>query len=128
MDSLLITKLVLILSLLIAATGAVMFILFMLSFVLGGAPFVPTPSKVLQRMIELADIKPGEKVYDLGCGDGRLVIEANRKYQAVSSQPISPVESQFKITVEMGKTSGKAMVPGSHTVPDELSERQTRQL
>ena len=82
MDSLLITKLVLILSLLIAATGAVMFILFMLSFVLGGAPFVPTPSKVLQRMIELADIKPGEKVYDLGCGDGRLVIEASRKYQA----------------------------------------------
>jgi len=82
MDSLLITKLVLILSLLIAVGGAALFILCILSFVLGGAPFVPTPFKVLYRMIELADIKPGEKVYDLGCGDGRLVIEANRKYEA----------------------------------------------
>jgi SAM-dependent methyltransferase len=82
MDSLLITKLVLILSLLIAAGAAALFILFMLSFVLGGAPFVPTPSRVLHRMIELADIKPGEKVYDLGCGDGRLVIEANKKHHA----------------------------------------------
>jgi SAM-dependent methyltransferase len=82
MDSSIIIRLVLILSLLIAAAAATMFILFMLSFVLGGAPFVPTPSRVLRRMMELADIKPGDKVYDLGCGDGRLVIAASKKYQA----------------------------------------------
>jgi hypothetical protein len=58
MDSSIIIRLVLILSLLIAAAAASMFILFMLSFVLGGAPFVPTPSRVLRRMMELADITP----------------------------------------------------------------------
>jgi SAM-dependent methyltransferase len=82
MDSLVITKLAIILSLIIAMGAAVLLILFMLSFVLGGAPFVPTPSRVLHKMMELADIKPGEKVYDLGCGDGRLIIEARKKYRA----------------------------------------------
>jgi len=82
MDSLVITKLAIILSLIIAMGAATLFILFMLSFVLGRAPFVPTPSRVLHRMMELADIAPGEKVYDLGCGDGRLVIAASKKYQA----------------------------------------------
>ena len=82
MDSLVLIRLVLILSMLIVAGAAALFILVMLSFVLGGAPFIPTPSRVLSRMMELADIKPGEKVYDLGCGDGRLVIEANKRHQA----------------------------------------------
>lgn len=41
-----------------------------------GAPFVPTPKKTLKRMIELSAIKPGETVFDLGCGDGRLVFAA----------------------------------------------------
>lgn len=82
MEYLTITKLFLILSLLIAVGAAAAFIFSMLSFILGGAPFVPTPSKVVNRMIELANIKPGQKVYDLGCGDGRLVIEANKKHQA----------------------------------------------
>ena len=82
MDSALVTKLVLLLSLLITAVAAAMFLLIVLSFVLGGAPLVPTPSRVLHRMMELADIKPGEKVYDLGCGDGRLVTEANKKHHA----------------------------------------------
>ena len=37
---------------------------------------VPTPQEAVERMVELADVKPGEKVYDLGCGDGRIVITA----------------------------------------------------
>lgn len=37
---------------------------------------VPTPQAAVERMIELADIQPGEKVYDLGCGDGRIVVTA----------------------------------------------------
>jgi precorrin-6B methylase 2 len=39
-------------------------------------PNVQTPPNVVQRMVELAAIQPGDLVYDLGCGDGRLVIEA----------------------------------------------------
>lgn len=41
-----------------------------------GAPFVPTRKKTVNEMVELADIKPGMKVYDLGCGDGRIVFAA----------------------------------------------------
>lgn len=45
-------------------------------------PFVPSPKPVVRRMLELADIKPGDLVYDLGAGDGRIVIEAVKKYNA----------------------------------------------
>lgn len=47
-----------------------------------GAPFVPTPMPRVKRMIELAGIKPGEKVYDIGCGDGRMVYVAANEYGA----------------------------------------------
>ena len=46
------------------------------------APFVSSPAKVVDRMLELANIHPGETVYDLGCGDGRILIEAAEKYKA----------------------------------------------
>lgn len=41
-----------------------------------GAPFVPTRKDLLKRMIAAAHIQPGDKVYDLGCGDGRIVFAA----------------------------------------------------
>jgi SAM-dependent methyltransferase len=44
------------------------------------APFVPTPYEVVERMLELAEIKPGDVLYDLGSGDGRIVITATSKY------------------------------------------------
>jgi SAM-dependent methyltransferase len=43
-----------------------------------GAPSIPTRKKTLDRMLKLADIKPGERVYDLGCGDGRIVFAAGK--------------------------------------------------
>ena len=39
-------------------------------------PFVASPQVVVQRMLELAEVKSGDVVYDLGCGDGRIVIAA----------------------------------------------------
>ena len=44
-----------------------------------GAPWVPTRGIDVKRFIKLADIKPGQKVYDLGCGDGRLVVAAAKR-------------------------------------------------
>ncbi|MCS7315314.1 MAG: methyltransferase domain-containing protein [Bryobacterales bacterium] len=46
------------------------------------APFVPSPHPVVEKMLEAARIKRGETVFDLGCGDGRVLITAARKYGA----------------------------------------------
>ncbi len=43
-------------------------------------PFVPTPLPVVEEMLRLADPQEGEVLYDLGCGDGRIVITAAKKY------------------------------------------------
>jgi SAM-dependent methyltransferase len=42
--------------------------------------YVPTPQAVVDKMLELAEVKPGDVVYDLGCGDGRIVVTAAKKY------------------------------------------------
>jgi SAM-dependent methyltransferase len=44
------------------------------------APYVPTPHEVVNRMLELAEIKPGDVLYDLGSGDGRIVVAAAKKF------------------------------------------------
>ncbi len=46
------------------------------------APFVATPLPVVKQMLTLAEIKPGEIIYDLGCGDGRVVIMAAQDFGA----------------------------------------------
>lgn len=46
------------------------------------APFVPTPNDVVDRMLRLARVTANDVVYDLGCGDGRIVIAAARDYGA----------------------------------------------
>ena len=42
--------------------------------------FVPTPQEVVEKMLELAEVKKDDLVYDLGCGDGRIVVTAAKKY------------------------------------------------
>jgi SAM-dependent methyltransferase len=44
--------------------------------------FIPTPQPVVEAMLELAEIKKTDVVYDLGSGDGRIVITAAKKYGA----------------------------------------------
>jgi SAM-dependent methyltransferase len=46
--------------------------------------FVPTPMAAVERMIAMADIKTGELVYDLGCGDGRIVVAAAQRYGVIA--------------------------------------------
>jgi len=46
------------------------------------APFVATPYKVVEKMLELAEVKNTDVLYDIGCGDGRIVITAAKKYQS----------------------------------------------
>jgi SAM-dependent methyltransferase len=46
------------------------------------APYSPTPMDVVQRMLAFGKVGPRDVVYDLGCGDGRIVIEAARRFGA----------------------------------------------
>jgi len=45
-------------------------------------PYVPTNQETVEKMLELAGVKEGDVVYDLGCGDGRIVITAAQKFGA----------------------------------------------
>jgi len=48
------------------------------------APYIPTPQVVVEKMLEAGRVKPGDVVYDLGSGDGRIVITAAQKYGATA--------------------------------------------
>jgi len=71
-----------------------------------GAPFFPTPLTAVDKMLALAKIKPGEKVYDLGAGDGRLIIKAAQEYhaQAIGFEISPPVFVYAKILNFIKKT------------------------
>jgi SAM-dependent methyltransferase len=43
-------------------------------------PYVPTPQVVVDKMLEVADVKPGDVLYDLGSGDGRIVVTAAQRF------------------------------------------------
>ena len=46
------------------------------------APYIPTPQIIVERMLEAGRVKAGDVVYDLGSGDGRIVITAAQKFGA----------------------------------------------
>ena len=50
--------------------------------IFGGGPFVPTPMEAAEKVVKAANIKKGQKVYDIGAGDGRFVHLAEKKYGA----------------------------------------------
>jgi SAM-dependent methyltransferase len=62
------------------------------------APFFPTPEDVVDRMLQLTEVTSEDVVYDLGCGDGRIVIAAAVKYGArgvgVDIEPYWVAQSQ----------------------------------
>src|SRR3989304_1195972 len=43
-------------------------------------PYVPTPQELVDRMLQLATVGPNDILYDLGSGDGRIVVTAARDY------------------------------------------------
>lgn len=68
-----------------------------------GAPWVPSSMATVHKMLDLAEVKPGEVVYDLGCGDGRIIITAARRYHAravgIELDPLRWLWCQFLIIV-----------------------------
>jgi protein-L-isoaspartate O-methyltransferase len=63
------------------------------------APYYPTPLLIVEKMLELGGLKPGEKMFDLGSGDGRIVIMAAQKYQA-DATGIEVVDDLYKQSME----------------------------
>ncbi len=67
-------------------------------------PFVPTTMPVVERMLELAGVRKGDVIYDLGCGDGRILIHAAKKYSTrgvgVDLDPQRIAEAKQKATEE----------------------------
>jgi len=68
-----------------------------------GAPWVPTPMSMVHEMLTMAEVGPDDLVYDLGCGDGRIIVTAARRYGAravgIELDPLRFVWCQILITV-----------------------------
>ena len=75
------------------------------------APWVTSPISVVEKMLTLANLKPGETLYDLGSGDGRVLVMAATKYQAkavgieLSPRLVKATEERIKQEGLEGKVS-----------------------
>ncbi len=67
-----------------------------------GAPWVPTSRKLVTKVLEMAKLKPNELLYDLGSGDGRIVITAARDFGVrtvgIEIDPFRALYSRLKIS------------------------------
>lgn len=65
----------------------------------GDVPYLPTPPEVVRVMLDMADVRRGDVVYDLGCGDGRIVIAAvkagARRGVCVEIDPVRIAEARL---------------------------------
>jgi Protein-L-isoaspartate(D-aspartate) O-methyltransferase (PCMT) len=63
------------------------------------APYYPTPLTVVEKMLDLGGLKADEKMFDLGSGDGRIVIMAAQKYRA-DATGIEMVDDLYRQSME----------------------------
>jgi len=69
------------------------------------APYYPTPETIVEKMLQLGGLKAGEKMFDLGSGDGRIVIMAAQKFHA-SATGIEMDKDLYKQSTEKIKELG----------------------
>ena len=74
-----------------------------------GAGFEPTSKKLVRKMLEMAEIDSEDVLYDLGSGDGRIVLEATKKYNAravgIEADPIRVIWSRLFLFFRGQKSS-----------------------
>lgn len=70
--------------------GLMAFVIMLIVPIFTGAPFAPTSRRIVPVMMALAQVKPGDRVYDLGSGDGRLVVAAAEKGAHAVGYEINP--------------------------------------
>jgi hypothetical protein len=73
-----------------------------------GAPYVPTPAAIVDRMLTLAKVGPNDYLIDLGSGDGRLVITAVAKYKASGGTGIEIERDLVKLATDNAVKAGVA--------------------
>lgn len=77
-------------------------------------PYVASPPQIVEAMLELAKVRNDDVVYDLGCGDGRIVISAAKKYGArgvgidINADRIEEARANAKAAGVDGKVSFEA--------------------
>src|SRR5579883_2389429 len=69
------------------------------------APYYPTPETIVDKMLQFGGLKAGEKMFDLGSGDGRIVIMAARKFKA-DATGVEFDQDLWKQSVEKIKSLG----------------------
>src|SRR5580698_7563965 len=85
------------------------------------APYYPTPEVIVEKMLRFGEVKAGEKVYDLGSGDGRIVIMAAKKFKA-NAVGVEFDDSLWKqssnLIVKMGLSSNARIIHGDLLLQD----------
>jgi len=90
---------------------SLLFITSFLSILFRGAPHVPTPRSIIKKAINLAKISKGQKVADLGSGDGRFLIAAAKADASSVGYEINPwLVWLTKWKIKKGGLKGKAQV------------------
>src|SRR3954466_12009035 len=69
------------------------------------SPFVPTEESDVVRMLKLADLREGDVVFDLGSGDGRIVLEAARMHPGVHGRGIEMDEKLVRESTAAAEAS-----------------------
>src|SRR5438876_4470369 len=69
------------------------------------APYYPTPLTIVEKMLDLGGLKAGEKMFDLGSGDGRIVIMAAQKYHA-DATGVEMVDDLYRQSMQKIRTLG----------------------
>jgi hypothetical protein len=70
------------------------------------SPYVPSDLEDVRRMLKMADLRDGDVVYDLGSGDGRIVLEAVRMNKTVRGRGIEIDEKLVQKSIEAAKANG----------------------
>jgi hypothetical protein len=87
-------------------------------------PFVPTPPEVVEKMLQMAQVKAGDYVIDLGCGDGRIAIAAAKLGAKALGVDIDPrrIEDANENAKKEGMTADKVSFRRQNLFETEIGE------
>ncbi len=88
------------------------------------APYYPTPAFVVEKMLRLGELKKGETMFDLGSGDGRIVIMAAKEFGAQSTgvEIDSDLVKQSRVRLEKMNLSGQVRIIEGDILRQDYSE------